>query len=74
LIDSAYQEITDELRSTLLNRITAASPAFFEKLVLDLLIAMGYGGSKADAGQTQLQHRVLETCSGSSPYAGVRGC
>jgi restriction system protein len=51
LIDSAYQEITGELRSTLLNRITAASPAFFEKLVLDLLIAMGYGGSKADAGQ-----------------------
>ena len=51
LIDSAYQEITDELRSTLLNRITAASPTFFEKLVLDLLIAMGYGGSKADAGQ-----------------------
>src|SRR4051794_39998630 len=28
LIDSAYQEITDELRSTLLNRITSASPAF----------------------------------------------
>jgi restriction system protein len=51
LIETAYQEITDELRSTLLNRITAASPTFFEKLVLDLLIAMGYGGSKADAGQ-----------------------
>src|SRR4051812_1170401 len=30
VIDGAYQEITDELRSTLLNRITAASPAFFE--------------------------------------------
>src|SRR3954454_17832611 len=49
LIHSAYQEITDELRSPLLNRITSASPAFFEKVVLDLLIAMGYGGSRTDA-------------------------
>lgn len=51
LIEAAYQEITDNLRSTLLNRIVAASPAFFERVVLDLLIAMGYGGSRADAGQ-----------------------
>jgi len=51
LIEAAYQEITDELRSTLLNRIVAASPTFFERVVLDLLIAMGYGGSRTDAGQ-----------------------
>jgi restriction system protein len=50
LIEAAYQEITDDLRSTLLNRIVAASPAFFERVVLDLLIAMGYGGSRTDAG------------------------
>lgn len=51
LIEAAYQEITDELRSTLLGRIVASSPAFFERVVLDLLIAMGYGGSRTDAGQ-----------------------
>ena len=28
-----------------------ASPAFFEQLVVDLLVAMGYGGSRADAGK-----------------------
>lgn len=51
LIDAAYLEITDELRSTLISRIVTASPAFFEGVVLDLLIAMGYGGSRIDAGQ-----------------------
>jgi restriction system protein len=51
LIDAACQEITDELQSSLLNRIVAASPAFFERVVLDLLIAMGYGGSKSDVAQ-----------------------
>lgn len=29
----------------------AASPAFFERLVIDLLVAMGYGGSRQDAGR-----------------------
>jgi restriction system protein len=51
LIDAAHQEITDELRSALLERIVAASPTFFEGVVLDLLVAMGYGGSRIDAAQ-----------------------
>jgi restriction system protein len=33
----------------LLTRILEASPAFFEKMIIDLLLAMGYGGSRADA-------------------------
>jgi len=35
----------------LLEQIRAATPAFFESLVIDLLVAMGYGGTIADAGQ-----------------------
>jgi restriction system protein len=35
----------------LLERILTGSPRFFEKLVVDLLVAMGYGGSRKDAGQ-----------------------
>jgi restriction system protein len=31
--------------------VKAASPAFFERLVIDLLVAMGYGGSRQDAGR-----------------------
>jgi restriction system protein len=51
LIDAAYTEITDELRATLLERIANSSPAFFERLIVDLLLEMGYGGSRAEAGQ-----------------------
>lgn len=39
------------LASELLDAITRAAPAFFEKLVVDLLVKMGYGGSLEDAGQ-----------------------
>jgi restriction system protein len=34
-----------------LEQVKAATPAFFERLVIDLLVAMGYGGSRQDAGR-----------------------
>ena len=40
-----------DLAQELLERVKNSSPRFFENLVVDLLVAMGYGGSKADAGQ-----------------------
>lgn len=39
------------LASELLDRILAAPPAFFENLIVDLLLKMGYGGSREDAGR-----------------------
>jgi restriction system protein len=39
------------LASELLSRVKAASPQFFEGLVVELLLKMGYGGSRRDAGQ-----------------------
>lgn len=50
-IDLGYQQIRDDLASELLQRIKECSPAFFEQLVVDLLVAMGYGGSRQDAGR-----------------------
>ncbi len=50
-LDDAYQELRAALASDLLDRVLAASPKFFEHLVIDLLVAMGYGGSRADAAQ-----------------------
>lgn len=50
-IEQAYQAITRSLASDLLEQIKASSPQFFEKLVIDLMLAMGYGGSRSDAGQ-----------------------
>jgi len=50
-IEAAYSEISTELRSVLLERIISSKPAFFESLIIDLMISMGYGGSAPEAGQ-----------------------
>lgn len=47
----AYQRVRKALETELLEQIKLASPAFFERLVVDLLVAMGYGGSRQDAGR-----------------------
>lgn len=52
-IEAAYQTMQSALRAELLERIVQNSPAFFEHLIVDLLIAMGYGGSQRSAA-TQL--------------------
>jgi restriction system protein len=44
-IESAYAELTSTLQTDLLSRITAADPAFFEHVIIDLMVAMGYGGA-----------------------------
>jgi restriction system protein len=50
-IELGYQKIRKELEIDLINRIKNISPDFFERLVIDLLIKMGYGGSRRDAGK-----------------------
>jgi restriction system protein len=50
MIESGYGSIRAELAANLIDQVKACSPAFFEQLVVDLLVAMGYGGSRADAG------------------------
>lgn len=51
MIHSYYQELRNTLAEDLLQQISDRSPAFFEHLVLDLLLKMGYGGSREDAAQ-----------------------
>lgn len=51
VLEESYQELRRRLAEELLERIKACDPRFFEKLVVDLLVAMGYGGSRRDAGQ-----------------------
>ena len=50
-IRSARDELEATLAAELLEKILAAPPSFFERLVVQLLVAMGYGGSAADAGR-----------------------
>lgn len=52
---AAHQALTQSLADDLLAQVRAASPTFFEQLVVDLMIAMGYGGSRKEAGQATQQ-------------------
>lgn len=51
ILRDTVQQIETALRKELLDRILTASPSFFESLIVQLLLAMGYGGSREDAGQ-----------------------
>jgi len=51
VLEEAHQTITEDIIRELLDKIKEATPDFFEKLVVDLLINMGYGGSRKDAGK-----------------------
>lgn len=50
-LETAYQLLRSELAEELITSIKNCSPAFFERLVVDLLVNMGYGGSRREAGQ-----------------------
>jgi restriction system protein len=50
-LDFAHQTIRQALAQELLIRILSCSPRFFERLVIELLVSMGYGGSRHDAGE-----------------------
>lgn len=50
-IEAAYLAVQSALRAELRERIIQNSPAFFEQLIVDLLIAMGYGGSHKNAAE-----------------------
>ncbi|MEN9417614.1 MAG: Mrr restriction system protein, partial [Pseudomonadota bacterium] len=47
----AHGAITGALAADLLDRVRKATPAFFEKLIVELLLAMGYGGTSEEAGR-----------------------
>jgi len=63
VVDSAFEVILNDLRSEIIATIKSCSPLFFEKMVVDLLIKMGYGGSRREAG----------TAIGKSGDGGIDG-
>lgn len=52
ILRAAYKQINDALTSDILSRTRKVSPAFFEQLLIDLLLAMGYGGSDEGMAHT----------------------
>ena len=51
VIEAAYQRSISALADEVLERVKACSPIYFERLVVQLLIQMGYGGSREEAGK-----------------------
>ena len=51
VLQQAYQSLRSALAEELLARVMQCSPEFFERLVVELIVAMGYGGSLSDAGK-----------------------
>jgi len=52
ILENSYLRIRENLAQELLSKIKNSSPAFFESLVVELLVKMGYGGSIKDAGRS----------------------
>lgn len=50
-LDGSYQKIRADLAADLLQRLKACSPSFFERLVVTVIVKMGYGGTIKDAGK-----------------------
>jgi restriction system protein len=50
-IEAASLALRDSLGEEILAKMKAASPSFFERLVVELLVRMGYGGTRKDAGK-----------------------
>jgi len=50
-LEEAYQDIRENLVQELLSQVQNSTPTFFERLVVELLVAMGYGGSRSEAAR-----------------------
>lgn len=50
-LEEAYMTLRENLATELISQLKSSSPTFFEKVVVEVLVKMGYGGSRKDAGQ-----------------------
>jgi restriction system protein len=50
-LDRLYESLRDGLADELLEKLKGATPSFFERIVVELVVKMGYGGSRIDAGK-----------------------
>ena len=51
MLEAAQARLHTDLATELLTRVKKSSPQFFERLVVELLLKMGYGGSREEAGE-----------------------
>src|SRR5688572_18238143 len=68
-LEEAYQKIREDLSDGLLRAVINSSPGFFEKLVVELLVKMGYGGSRRDAAHAVVEMKELMGLSTRTDWA-----
>ena len=51
VLESSHEKIRDSLAVEILQKLKTCSPAFFERLVVEVIVKMGYGGTRQDAGR-----------------------
>jgi restriction system protein len=59
-LEIGHKKIKNELSTELLIRVKETSPKFFENLVIELLIKMGYGGSLEERGSVTLENLEMK--------------
>lgn len=50
-LDNAYQKIRSDIESEIISKILSNPPEFLERVIIDLVVKMGYGGNRKDAGE-----------------------
>ncbi|MGE0083903.1 MAG: restriction endonuclease [Desulfococcaceae bacterium] len=50
-LEDAYENIRESLASEILEQLKTVSPDFFERIIVEVIVQMGYGGTRRDAGQ-----------------------
>lgn len=51
-IETSYQTLKDALAQEILERVKGMPPVFFEQLIVQFMLSLGYGGTIEDAGET----------------------
>jgi len=51
ILEAAHEKIREALAAEILQKLKACSPSFFERLVVEVIVKMGYGGTRQDAGK-----------------------
>jgi restriction endonuclease Mrr len=72
-LDAAYQRPRTDLETELLQQVKAASPSFFERLVVELFVKMGYGGNtcRQNDGTQRLEGLKFRNLRVSSRATGL---
>ncbi len=70
-IEAAFSELRETLISDLLSQLAKIDPFRFEQVVLDLLVAMGYGGSRKEAAEVTQKRATKESTASSTKIASA---